>query len=319
MRSKSQSEITFDRAAALLAVICTAVYDYGIRIIMLAGIAAAVSLLTERLCLYAQKKPFTRHNLDAGLCGIILLMLMPPSVPVSLLIMSCIFAIIIGRQMFGGRENPVIPAAAAGYLFAMLNNRAAMTAFPKKKLPLPLFDIDTEKLTDGISMLFNRTGKIGGSVTDWLTGCPAQPIGTCSIVLLIVIAAVLMLRRSASAYVLLPMMTVTFLCNWMFLYLRQPVNVFVGTFLTNQLLFSAIFLYSDTDFAPPSVAGICFGMVTGGLIVFFTRILYVYDAPVMLSVLMGPFAVWMRDIMKAPATAGKGGRADARKVKPADG
>ena len=159
MHKPDPKRILFDRFTAILALLAAASYDYGIRIWILAAAAAASSLLTERICLYIRKKPFKAENLDSGLIGLVLLLLLPASIPVSLLIMSCIFAIIIGRQVFGGKENPVILPAASGFAFCMLNNRAAVTLFPESKTHLPVLIPDTVTLTDGISFVWNRAGR----------------------------------------------------------------------------------------------------------------------------------------------------------------
>lgn len=300
MRAKSEREIAADRALALLAILCTAAYDYGPRIWMLGGIAAGVSLLTEWIFLYIRKQKFTAKHLDAAVSGLILLMLMPPAVSVSLLIMSCIFANIIGRQLFGGKENPVIPTAAAGYCFALLNDRIDMTSFPAEKLKLPLFSIDPETLTAGVTDAFNHDGAFPNNIYGWLAGLPNQPIGTCSVVLLIVIALVLMLRRSLSAWTAIPMLFFVIVSNLIFAYLRKPEMTVIGSLLTNQLLFSIIFLYGDPDFAPPNLAGSLFGILAAGCIAVLTRVLFVYDAPVLLTVLLSPLQIWLRLVMQIP-------------------
>ena len=302
MHGKAQHAIT-DRAAALLAILCTAAYEYGMRIWMLAGIAFAVSLAAERISLFIRRKPFQTDHLEAGISGVVLLMLMPPTVSVSLLIMSCIFAIIIGRQIFGGKENPVMPAAACGYCFAMLNNKLQMTLFPAEKSHLPLFQIDSDKLISGVSDAWNRTGTFSAKPMDWLLGLPNQPIGTCSAVLLVVIALVLILRRSASGWVILPLMGFTVMSSMVFDGMRHPLPAAIGAALTNQMLFSAVFLYGDPDHAPPGLAGTLSGVFSAGIIMIFTRVLYVTDAPVMLTILLSPMNIWLRYVMRITAPA----------------
>ena len=82
MHKPDPKRILFDRFTAILALLAAASYDYGIRIWILAAAAAASSLLTERICLYIRKKPFTAENLDSGLIGLVLLLLLPASIPV---------------------------------------------------------------------------------------------------------------------------------------------------------------------------------------------------------------------------------------------
>ena len=315
MRKKTQGEQLFDRACALTAMLAAASYGYGCRIWLLAGAAFAVSLLTEWGCLYLRKKPFTRAHLDAGLCGVILMMMMPASVPLSLLIMSCIFAIIFGRQLFGGRENPVVHPAAAGFCFALLNQRAVMTAFPKRFVSVPLGGLQPEQLTDGVSAAFNRGQGLAGHLTDWLIGLPNQPVGTGSIVLLCAVALVLVMRRSSSVWVVLPATAFSVFCNVLLGFRREPAEQIIGCCLTNQLLFSLVFLHGDPDFAPPDLAGMLYGILIAGVSAILTRVLYVTDAPVMLAVMLSPVALKLRILMQRYLPQ-KGGAEHAERKKP---
>lgn len=297
MHKPDSKRILFDRFAVILAILAAASYDYGIRIWMLAGIAAAVSAISECLCLRIQKKAFTADLLEAPVTGLILLLMLPPTVPVSLLIMSCIFTIIIGRAMFGGKENPVIPPAATGFCFCLLNSRAQTASFPVSKETLPLFQIDMNTLTDGVSNLWNRSGRFSVSVIEWLTGSPRQPIGSGSVILLAVAAAVLILRRAASGWVIIPALAATVVSNLAISNLQHPFSVIIGSCMTNQFLIALIFLHADTDHAPPVLAGIAYGFAVGFAVFFATRILYIYDAPVLLAVLLSPLTIWLRRMM----------------------
>ena len=305
MRNQKQkiSDSTFDRLAALLALTAAAAYDYGLRIWLLAGTAAGVSLLAEYLVLRLRKKQFTLQNLDAAVSGLILLMLMPPTVPFSLLIMSCIFAIIIARGLFGGMENPVIPATAAGYCFAFLNQRSAVTSFPAEKIRLPLLIPDGFPLQSGISVLWNRAGKFDAAPFDLMTAVPALPLGSASLVLLTVIAAVLLLRRSASPWVMIPACGFIITFNLVMSNMRTPLIYAAGCLLTNQMLFSLIFLHCDPKLAPPGFGGITAGLAIGIACALATRFLFISDAPVFLAVMLSPVMLWIRTLMQALLTA----------------
>ena len=300
MHKPDRKRIIFDRFAAIAALLAAASYDYGFRIWILAAAAAGSALLTERISLCIRKKPFTSGNLDAAVTGLVILLLLPPTVPVSLLIMSCIFAIIIGRQLFGGMENPVILPAAAGYCFCLLNNRAAASLFPAVKETLPLAAPDPAALSEGVSLLWNRAGRFSVSVLEWLTGLPCQPVGTGSLVLLTAVAAVLVLRRAASGWVLIPAVIVMIVSNLVISNLQHPSAVIVGSMLTNQTLPAIIFLHADPDHAPPNLAGIAYGFAVGFVSFFATRILFVSDAPVLLAVLLSPLMILLRRALENP-------------------
>ncbi len=296
MKEKSKTAGSIERTVTLAALICIAVYDYGIRILILCAAAVFASVLTELVCLYVRRIPFRLRHLDAAVCGLILVMMMPQTVSVSLVIMSAIFAIIIGRQMFGGREHSVIPAAAVGYCFALLNQRAQMTLFPAEKAILPFENIPVDSLVPGVSVIWNQSGDFSSNVSDYLLGLPSQPIGTSSLLLLAVIAVVLIFRRSASAWVMLPMLIVLLTGNLALSNFHNPAIIFAGSCLTNQTLFSVIYLYSDPDFAPPHIAGALYGVLSALLILVFTRVFAVFDAPVLLAVILSPLPLGLRSI-----------------------
>lgn len=309
MRHKHQNELNFDRAAALIALTAVAAYDYGVRIWMLFGIAAAVSLLAEYICLRIRGRRFRRRHLDAAVSGIILLMLLPPTVPVTVLIMSCIFAIIIGRGLFGGMENSVIPSATAGFCFAALNNRADITMYPAAKAVLPLNIPESLALTEGFSGIWNRHGTFAVADYDLVTTVPAQPVGSASVVLLIVIAVVLMLRRSASAWVILPAAVPAVIYTLFISNLRTPLAYAAACCLTNQFLFSLIFLYGDPRHASMTVGDLLTGLTVGLASVVLTRFCYVTDAPVYLCIMLSPVMLWVRRLFPANSRAAspKGG------------
>lgn len=298
MCPKTRSSRSIDRALTLLALVTVAAFEYGPRIVLLCAAAAAAAMTAELVCLYLRGIPFRLKHLDAAAAGILTVMLMPPTVSVSLVIMSVIFAIIIGRQFFGGRENPVIPAPAVGFCFAMLNSRAEMTMFPAEKGILPLWDTSGVTLSEGISPLWNRTGEFTGDVMRWVTGLPAQPLGMTSLLLLGVIALILMLRRSASGFVFFPMMLFLIAGNIAYSGFHNPAATAAGACLTNQTLICVIYFYCDPDFAPPHIGGMLYGMISAILILVLTRIFAVQDAPVLLTILLSPAALFLNSVLR---------------------
>ena len=71
----------------------------------------------------------------------------------------------------------------------------------------------------------------------------------------------------------------------------------MGSVLTNQLLIAILFLHADPEYAPPTLAGIAYGFAVGFASFFATRVLFIYDAPVLIAVLFSPFVIWLRRMM----------------------
>lgn len=293
MRKKPEHEQILDRFAALAAIMAVASFDYGPRILVFCTLAAAVSMLTELICLYLRHERFGFRHLDAAVCGILIYMLMPPTVSVSLLILSCVFAIIIGRQVFGGRKQMLFPTAAVGYCFGLMQSGVQMRLFPLSKGILPLYFADSVEQGAGLSEKWNSSGHFPSDFMEWLTGPAGLPTGSVSVLLLLVIAAVLCFRRSASLSVLLPMLTVICGGNVMLHLFRAPLLVCTASMMTNQTLFSAVFLYADPMYAPKSLYGFLYGLLCGILVLIMTFFFAVTDAPVMISVLVAPLALYL--------------------------
>lgn len=302
MAAKREREQTFDRALTLAALAAVSTYEYGLRVLLLLAVSACVCMLTELICLYIRRIHFHLRHLEAAVSGMILVMLLPATVPLPLLIMSAIFAIIIGRQVFGGGEQPLFPSAAVGYCFARLNAPEAVLRYPVQKGALALLSPEAA-LGSGVSGAWNRSGVLPGSTEDWLIGLPEQPLGTGSLLLLGVIALMLCIRRSASGWLLFPMLAALISGSMMLGWFRAPLHDAAGCCLTNQTLFAAVYLLADPFCAPRGPAAAVYGLACAALIIMLTRFLPVTDAPVMLSVLMSPLAAFLR---VQPISGGKG-------------
>lgn len=291
------TRVSIDRIIALSAILVTAMYHYGIRILILALVCMITSLLTEWICCKFRNCSFRKTIPDTVSEALILCMLFSTAIPFFTVIVSCIVSVVLGKELFGGKNNPVVPSVAVGYCFAWLNQNEQLLLYPSEKIHLSVFSFDSQLLTGGVSEAWNKSGTFSKSVLDWLTGIPNEPIGTCSVVLLSMIGIVLILRKSASGWVILPLLFYTVCSNIIFAKLRHIEAAVVGTMLTNQLLFSAIFIYGDMDYAPPDLAGILFGVFSAGAITAATRFLFVTDAPLMLSIILSPLAIWLRYMM----------------------
>ncbi len=294
LQAKRETVISLDRALALSALVTVGTYSYGWRVLLLCAVSACVCMVTELIGLYLRHVPFGSRHAEAAVCGVVLVMLFPPTVPLSLLIMSGIFAIIIGRQVFGGGEQPLFPSAAVGYCFARLMTPEAVLRYPAEKAAVALLSPSRDALVHGVSAMWNRSGTFPGSIDDWLLGLPNQPLGTGSLLLLCVIALMLTVRRSANVWVLLPMLAALLSGSVMLGWFRDPFAAAAGCCLTNQTLFAAAFLLADPFCTPRGIAGIALGFTGGALALLMTRFYGVTDAPVMLAVLISPLAAFMR-------------------------
>jgi len=298
MRRQRETEQTVICAAALLSLLAIVTADYGPRVPLLGAVAALTAYLTERLYLRIRGlKPDSRLN-RAVLDGEILLMLMPVTVPVSLFIISCIFAVIIGNFRIKGERAPLIPAAPAGYCLAWLISRNSVLLFPAKKEWLPLFRIDRSMLTEGASAIWNHKWSFPASSLNRIIGVRKLPIGSCSLLMLAVIACVFLARRISSREVLLSAVISMITVNEIMTLMQIPEQAAAAAMMTNQFLFSVVFIFSEKSIAPPRIGGVLFGLLITSCWFSMTRLHDYGDAVMWIAAALGPVAAVLRKIMR---------------------
>jgi electron transport complex protein RnfD len=96
---------------ALLPALIGAVYFFGMRALWLVLLAVASAVLTEVICQKIMGRPITVSDGSAVVTGILLAYCLPPGVPYWIPVVGGVFAIAVGKQVFGGLgHNPLNPA-----------------------------------------------------------------------------------------------------------------------------------------------------------------------------------------------------------------
>jgi len=105
--------------AALPAVLMS-IYYYGISVIGVISLSVSSAMLWELLYTRITKQADTISDWNAALIGLILAMLLPPSLPWWAVITGTFVAILIGKQIYGGLGgNPFNPAVLAIAILAL--------------------------------------------------------------------------------------------------------------------------------------------------------------------------------------------------------
>ncbi len=121
--------IMYDVAVALLPALAAAVWFFGPRALLLVVASVAAAVLSEYLSLKFMKRPVS-FVLDgsAVVTGILLAFNLPPGVPVWLPVVGSAFAIVVGKQAFGGLGHNIVNPALLGRAFLMASFPVLMTA-----------------------------------------------------------------------------------------------------------------------------------------------------------------------------------------------
>jgi len=98
----------------LMTVMLFATFAYGVRVLLLAAVSVGACIAFESLIAYITHLPNTVRDLSAVVTALVLVALLPPSVPIYVLLLADAFAIILAKGVFGGLgNNPFNPAASA--------------------------------------------------------------------------------------------------------------------------------------------------------------------------------------------------------------
>ncbi len=123
----SVPRIMYSVLASLVPATAGAVYFFGPRVLWVILIALASALGTEAAVQKLFGRPITVTDGSAAVTGVLLAFVLPPGVPLWIPAVGSVFAIFIGKQVFGGLgQNPLNPALV-GRAFLMASWPVHMT------------------------------------------------------------------------------------------------------------------------------------------------------------------------------------------------
>ena len=121
--------IMYTVLAAMAPAALASIYFFRFRAALLIVACSVTALVTEYVFQKIRRKPITIWDGSALVTGVLLAFNLPPSLPVWMAVAGTVFAIAIGKQIFGGLgHNPFNPALV-GRVFLLAAFPMAMTAW----------------------------------------------------------------------------------------------------------------------------------------------------------------------------------------------
>lgn len=269
---------------------------YGI---YLFSIPALVRIIVSVLCCVGFESLFRKicnldirvKDLSAVITGLLIALVIPPNLPIWMLILGCLFAIVVGKEFFGGLGANVFNPALVGRAFMFVSFSGAMTSwiqpgnsfFDAMSTATPLKLINAK---EGIALSASEIAKTLnlGSSTDLYTqlilGNHAGCIGETSILLILLGFAYLLFKK---------------VIDW-----RTPVTMMVTavaitaigginpilTLTSGGLAFGAVFMATDYVTSPVTPKGKLLFGAGCGLITGLIRLFSGMPEGVMYSILI---------------------------------
>ena len=127
----SISRIMLDVLVALLPTTAVGICFFGLPALWMVLTCVSTCLVTEALCRLAMRRESTVGDLSAVVTGLLLALNLPAGLPLWMAVVGSVFAIAIGKQVFGGLGmNPFNPALAAR-AFMLISFTGPMTTWLK--------------------------------------------------------------------------------------------------------------------------------------------------------------------------------------------
>ena len=253
---------------ALAPVSVFGVVIFGLPALLNIAVAVAAAILGESLFRLATRQPIRAKDLSAGISGLLLALIIPPSTPLWMTALGAVFAVVVAKEFFGGLGANVFNPALTGRAFLLMSFPAAMTTWhePQNGFPIALPDA-----ISGASAL--ETLNSGGSFDSsyWQTaremflGYHAGCIGETSI--LLILAAFIFLLAVKTIDWRTPVSMILSAVAAAFILGLDPLFAVLG----GGLIFGAVYMATDYVTAPVTARGkIIFG-IGAGLITVFIR------------------------------------------------
>ncbi len=170
----SVPKIMWSVVAALIPTSVLAVYYFGLPAVWLILTCVGSALATELVINFVKGQGITIKDGSAAITGLLLALTLPPTLSVFSAALGSVFAIAIGKQVFGGLGYNIFNPALIGRAFLQASFPVAMTtwvlpfkAFDGISAATPLGQFKFEKISTSYVPLL--TGNIGGSLGETCT------------------------------------------------------------------------------------------------------------------------------------------------------
>jgi len=296
----STRSVMIDVIISLVPAMLAAGYFFRMHALILIATCVISSVVTEWICNLIRKKPNSLDDFSAVVTGIILAFSLPPGFPVWAAVIGSVFAIAIGKMVFGGLGANIFNPAMAGRAFLTASFGMMMTtwtvpatidsAMPKisaesiidtRTQATPLaWSKEAQKNKAGASEV-NR--QLGGAFLGEVGGC----LGETSALALLIGGIYLLIRRTISFHIPLAVILSAFVFGTIAYLINSEAYISPLTHLcSGGLLIGAFFIATDPVTAPLTRRGMWLFGIGIGTITMLIRIVGEYPEGVMYSVLL---------------------------------
>jgi len=244
---------------ALLPATCAAIILFKHRAALLIANCVITALITEEVIQKIRKKSSTITDYSAALTGLLLALILPPSTRWYAASLGSIFAIAVGKHLFGGLGANIFNPALVARAFLMAAYPKMLTTF------IEPFGVDA--VTKATPLALRKFSGLITPTKDLFFGTIPGSLGETSAICLIIGGAYLLWRKIADWRIPLAILATTIVVSASF-HIINPLNGSILFHLfSGGLLLGAFFMATDPVTTPTTKMGrYIFGIGCGALI-----------------------------------------------------
>ena len=293
---------------ALALGIAAQVYFFGFSVLVQIALAVVTAIAAEAAILRMRGLQLTPSLSDgsAVLTGILLAIAIPSLAPWWIIVLGVLFAIIFGKQLFGGLGNNPFNPAMLGYAFLLISYPLQMTQWPSEfQGVLAIFDLSgIDALTGATNLDYAKTQlMLGETMTSLTFGNESQMWINLGFLLG---GVFLLLRRVVFWHIPVSLIAGMVVMSGL-LYLIDPSNYASPVFhlINGATMLAAFFIATDPVSASTTPLGRLIYGFSIGVIIIVIRVFGGYPDAVAFAVLLMNITVPLIDFYTQPRVFGQ--------------
>ena len=159
-------------------VLCMACFLYGVRPLLLCGIAVLTGNLCDRLVSLLRRRVYRAGDFSNESFALVIALLMPVTVDIYVLIAAVLAGVLIGKETFGGYGSYPFNPAAVGYVVAAVSWPEQVFRYPQPYTSIPLWDASMVPVSSTIEDTLRSGGMLNIHSLVLSLGEYAAPMGT---------------------------------------------------------------------------------------------------------------------------------------------
>lgn len=270
--ARDPCKVYFERFVFMAALLIPAVFLMGWRALAVSAVCLMVSMATDMVCCRLRRIPYDIKDTSVLFWGLALAMMMPASIPYVYAGLGSVICIMLGKHIFGGKENVIFSPPAIAAAFLIICYPSEMLYYPKTGQMMPMLMDD---FTGSLSRSLDNTMKLGNipssSIQDILMGNVPGAIGAVSILVIFVCGVCMLLFRTTSFCTVISCLGIVSLLA--FIFPRADVSGVESIFYelcSGYMMFGTVFLLSEPYITPKRrAARVLYGLAIGYTVMMF--------------------------------------------------